>query len=95
MSKLHKAEYTGGIQYLFWCPACEHVHAVNHTWTFNGSMEFPTFYPSVRVTGYLGPKLGSGGVCHSFIQEGVIKYCADSTHAMAGQDVPMPEFRHP
>lgn len=31
----------------------------------------------------------SCGICHLFVEDGVLKYCSDSTHALAGQNVPM------
>jgi len=37
--------------YSWWCPACEEVHAVNGSWTFNGDVDRPSFRPSIRVTG--------------------------------------------
>ena len=33
----------------------------------------------------------SCGICHYFIQRGQIAYCADSTHALSGQTVPLPD----
>lgn len=30
--------------------------------------------------------------CHYFIRAGRIEYCADSTHALAGQTVPLPDL---
>ncbi len=32
-------------------------------------------------------------VCHSFVQDGHIKFLADSTHHLAGQTVPIPPWR--
>lgn len=46
--------------FLFWCPGCEcghgvwTTHANGHTgatWSFNGSMDKPTFGPSILITG--------------------------------------------
>lgn len=30
------------------------------------------------------------GICHYFIKDGQIQFCGDSTHALAGQTVPLP-----
>nr|WP_164729839.1 DUF6527 family protein [Rhodomicrobium lacus] len=59
------------------------------TWEFNGDLEAPTFSPSVKITfgGYAGDP-----VCHYFIEAGQIMFCADSTHSMAGQTMPMPDL---
>lgn len=58
-------------------------------WSFNGSLDKPTFAPSILVT----RKEGAGRaqkVCHSFIREGRIEYLSDCTHALAGQTVDLP-----
>lgn len=40
---------------LFWCPGCDMAHRIQHgagsgpRWTWNGSVEQPTFQPSVLV----------------------------------------------
>ena len=31
-------------------------------------------------------------VCHSFVTDGQIQYCSDSTHDLAGKTVPLPEL---
>lgn len=43
-----------GNEVSFWCPGCDHAHAINHGpggWTWDGNAERPTFSPSVLVTG--------------------------------------------
>lgn len=80
--KLH--EYSGG--YVFYCPACACGHQYfKGRWDFNGSMEQPTFTPSLKNS-------WAGGVCHLFLTNGILEFCGDSTHAMAGQKVPLPEI---
>jgi hypothetical protein len=32
------------------------------------------------------------GICHSFVTDGRIQFLTDSTHALAGQTVPLPPF---
>ncbi|MFN3464728.1 MAG: DUF6527 family protein [Terricaulis sp.] len=78
--------------FMYWCPACDGAHRVcteggEPRWTFNGNVDRPTFGPSVKVTG--GAR-GSDHVCHHFVEDGIIRYCSDSTHALAGQSIDMP-----
>jgi len=74
-------------------------------WGFNGNYDRPTFSPSVKVSGkrritdeeydriIAGEKLDIPDmVCHSFVRDGQIQFLADSTHALAGQTVPLPAF---
>jgi hypothetical protein len=65
-------------------------------------MERPTFHPSIKVN--RGPEPGPDGlaapdspdrICHSFVRDGRIEFCSDSTHAMAGQTVNLPEINDP
>lgn len=85
----------------FYCPGCKTYHHVQHgdvdgpTWRWNGDAENPTLSPSILVT-YNGSDAGVDGappaVCHSFIEDGRIRYLGDSTHALAGQTVELPDF---
>lgn len=75
-------------------------------WTFNGDVNKPTFSPSVRITGkqtvrdakgeWTGEWVrdANGNVvdecCHYIMADGQIQFCADSTHALKGQTVPLP-----
>jgi hypothetical protein len=75
-----------GAQVHFWCPGCETAHGINpKTWSWNGSVENPTFSPSVLA---IGPNLR----CHSFVTDGKIQFLSDSKHALAGQTVDLPEW---
>lgn len=58
-------------------------------WTWNGSLDAPTFSPSLLVT---WPQKGIEQRCHSFITDGKIAFCGDSTHALAGQTIDIPEW---
>lgn len=76
-------------------------------WTWNGSMTKPTFSPSILIRGtrqitddehkqiMAGMKVNIRDyVCHSFVTDGRIQFCGDSTHSLAGQTVdlaPVPE----
>lgn len=79
------------------CPGCDDPHRVAldgpHAWTWDGDEEQPTIYPSILVLGG-----APDGVCHSFVSQGAWIFLADSTHALAGQTVPvvpLPEWLRP
>ena len=80
------------------CPACgfEHSFRVDLTghgkwnkdvWDFDGNYDSPTFSPS------MGSNLGKWDehhpICHSFLRGGIWQFLSDSTHDMAGTNVPM------
>ncbi len=89
---------------LFYCPGCCCGHGVwvetanprsGARWTFNGSLEKPTFAPSIIVTREF--PLGHGVPpkverCHSFVTDGQIQFLSDCTHDLAGKTVPLPEL---
>jgi hypothetical protein len=74
----------------FSCPGCGNLHQVNvdkdlsPCWEWNGSLEAPTFKPSLNVT-------GGNFVCHSFITDGQIRFEADSTQR-AGETLDLVAF---
>lgn len=81
---------------LFWCPGCTRMHPVwvgpprngsgYPVWTWNRSMEKPTFTPSLLVyESKYDPR------CHSFITDGRIQFLDDCTHALKGQTVDIPD----
>lgn len=91
--------------YGHWCPGCEEIHVIPDTWTFNGDLANPTFNPSVMITGVKRIMVDGGWeggwvrdadgapvpfCCHYFLHAGQLSYCADSTHSLAGQTVPLP-----
>lgn len=91
---------------MFWCPGCDGAHQVGigegdgPRWGYNGDPEAPTFTPSVLVQ-YNGRDAGQDrgdgrlappAICHSFVTDGKIQFLADSTHALAGQTVDLPDF---
>lgn len=83
MAKLWKADEN---TLVFDCPACGYSHPFDlRRWTWNGSMDAPTFSPSLLVNA------GTPGQCHSFVRDGRIEFVLDSGHALAGQTVPLPE----
>lgn len=96
MNKLRRVESKpgeGGASFVYWCPGCEHYHGVwtvepnpmtKALWTFNGSLERPTFNPSLLIN-----YSEKNGVCHCFIRDGRIEFLGDCTHALAGKVVEM------
>jgi hypothetical protein len=87
----------------FQCPGCNCEHSVwtqgqgVPLWGWNGSLDKPTITPSILRHGpqrdafgnYTG---GSEAVCHSFVIDGRIQFCDDSTHPLKGQTVELPEY---
>lgn len=79
-----------------WCPACEEMHdfAVEHPlhngsiWRFAGPHDLPTFSPSMNIA--IGDPVAER--CHYILTAGVINFCGDSTHSLAGQSVPLPDI---
>lgn len=74
----------------FECPGCGYGHPVTVVpqpdrdhWEWNGSLRQPTFSPSILVT------LDEDRVCHSFVENGQIRFLPDSCHHLAGQTVPL------
>lgn len=88
--------------YSFACPGCSGPDEERHyiptepghgkAWGFNGSLERPTFTPSILVYETRWSD-GSVGIkrCHSFVIDGRIQFLADCGHALAGQTVDLPE----
>jgi hypothetical protein len=91
--------------YVFWCPGCESVHPYRvkrvadegpefPVWSFNGSMEKPTFRASLLVYGHRNKTTNEiiHPRCHLFLTDGMIQYCGDSEHKLAGQTVECPDW---
>lgn len=85
--------------YVFFCPGCKKFHGFfvkkegwsGATWDFNGNMENPTVQPSIKHTiGYGGNK--PDYICHSFITDGKIQFCSDSTHELSNQTIDLPDL---
>lgn len=78
----------------FDCPGCDMMHAVNvdnqksPCWSWNNDLIKPTFTPSILVRWNFGeervPK-----ICHSFVNDGNIKFLSDCTHEHAGKTLPL------
>ncbi len=84
----------------FFCPGCKLEHSVVvkqegaiTPWGWNGSIEKPTFTPSILTWGGgIGGREDATGRCHSFVTDGNIQFLSDCTHSLAGQTVPLEEF---
>jgi len=84
--------YSDNEDYYFWCPGCDAIHKIcaggvnTPVWTFNGDLVKPTFSPS-HLT---GGKDFKENRCHSFIENGNIRYLDDCHHELKGQTIPLP-----
>lgn len=99
----------------FICPGCSlrarasnpaygnYWHAIDTNgkvkWKWNGSLELPTFEPSVLFWLEHRPdedeeekKYVDSARCHSFVRNGRIEYLSDSGHPLSGQTVDLPEI---
>lgn len=79
-------EAPGGLWH--WCPGCDAHHCLpsGGGWTYKGNKESPTFSPSFRH------RRADGSVCHYELKGGVLQFCTDSTHKLAGQNIGLPDF---
>ena len=78
----------GNTNYIFNCPGCNCIHPVAvPRWHWNGSMEKPTFSPSLLCNGF-----DDASRCHSFIKDGKIEFLSDCWHQLAGKTVEIPEY---
>lgn len=95
--KLEEQKHDNGTRsMLFECPGCDMLHVVHvagsghPVWQWNGSMDKPTFSPSVLVR-YPWGEHREEKVCHSFIRDGQIQFLGDCTHALANQTIELPD----
>lgn len=87
--------YPKPTQLTFHCPGCGEDHTIRTPdakgsgpqWTWNGSLDRPSFEPSIRAR--------SRGMCHFFVHFGRIEFCPDSTHDLRGQTVDLPDWETP
>lgn len=80
----------GGRLYVFHCPGCGINHRVETDvqggWSWNGSLDKPTFAPSVLRSP------DSDFRCHSFVAAGRIHFLGDCYHDLKGQTVDLPDW---
>jgi Family of unknown function (DUF6527) len=91
----------------FWCPGCDSAHVVSDSWQVD--TETATITPSVMVhsrqklidDNLIGDALTAPEnvtttpLCHSFVTNGQIQFLGDSTHALAGKTVEVPDWIYP
>jgi len=96
--------YVEGL-YRFWCPGCDSSHGVNKN-VWHVDLDTETITPSVLVWSHkklINEDLEGDALtapenvmttprCHSFVTNGRIQFLDDSTHALAGQTVDLPEW---
>ncbi|OWV48227.1 hypothetical protein CDZ96_10445 [Mameliella alba] len=81
----------------FDCPGCGWTHVLNTdsaqrpVWSFNGDVDRPTISPSINAWREWGPERKTQR-CHSFVENGRIRFLPDSTHQLAGQTIDLPEI---
>ena len=83
------------------------MHPLPDGWNFDGNLESPSFRPSFKHSGLKvvivdGKRTGEWvhdaagntvpSICHYFVTAGQLQFCGDSTHALAGKTVPMPDL---
>jgi Family of unknown function (DUF6527) len=70
--------------YEIYCVGCKRKHYLDKRWKFKGTLENPTFFPSLLIITEVK--------CHSFIEGGNIRYLSDSTHEYSGKTVVLPDL---
>ena len=93
--------------YDHWCPGCQEMHRLPDSWSFDGNLVQPTFTPSFKHSMlkriFVGGKWtgewardSSGNTipatCHYTLTAGQLQFCPDSTHALSGKTVPLPDL---
>ena len=82
-----------------------HVVPIGTGWQWNNNVDAPTITPSVLIrSGHYVPSWQPGdecwcgkdygfscSVCHAVVTDGRVFYCPDSTHALSGQTVDLPD----
>lgn len=88
-----KVKLTKAGDLCYWCEGCGHGHSVPaDRWHFDGNLESPTISPSVRHF-YTHPETGAQvTTCHYLLKAGVMKFCGDCEHKLAGQSRPLVNF---
>jgi len=77
---------------IFYCPACKTAHRItvgSGKWIYNDDSEQPTIHPSIDARLMVDRKQVR---CHSFVVNGQIRFCKDSSHTMAGQRIMLPHI---
>ena len=76
----------GVVDLIIWCPGCQTGHTFTSEWSFNNDYGCPSFSPSLWID------RPGGGICHSNVRDGRIRFDGESTHDLKNQDVELPDF---
>ena len=82
INRLFRSSSDGLFHY---CQACDRLHILPSSWSFNGDYEKPTFSPSFKHS--WGKNFQK--ICHYTITDGNIYYCGDCTHEFVGTTMQM------
>ncbi len=83
----------GGKSVWIHCPGCNCTHAfkiggpTQPKWDWNGSIDKPTFNPSMLVN-----KDHPQSRCHSFVRHGLIQFLPDCHHELKNSTVELPDI---
>lgn len=80
----------GNKLYFFHCPGCGNAHGFSTEpgrWTFNNDYVRPTIQPSILCNSG-DPKTR----CHSFVENGNIRFLNDCHHVLKGLTVTLPDW---
>lgn len=79
----------------FYCPGCQTLHQLDTRWPFNYNADRPTFKGEIRLTAgpfpAEHPLAGQTIRCVSVVRDGQIHFTQESTHALRGQSVMLPD----
>lgn len=95
MAKLKEYKTSDGVGTMlcFSCPGCGYSHPYSlgipgyPSWEWNGSMDKPTFTPSLLCF-----KDTPSRRCHCYVKDGQIQFLDDCHHALAGRTVEIPDW---
>ena len=76
----------------FECPGCQNIHGISiaapgPVWTWNRRTDLPTITPSILCNGDYPQSR-----CHSFVENGQIRFLGDCFHGLANQTVDLPDI---
>jgi hypothetical protein len=88
-AKIHRVQSrTDQTLYVFHCPGCGYGHPFEvPRWSWNGSMDRPTFIPSLWCN-----KSDPASSCHSVVTDGKIRFLDECFHNLKGQTVEIPDW---
>jgi Family of unknown function (DUF6527) len=77
----------------FQCPGCKIPHDISLSkWQWNQNLDFPTISPSINIEIEYSDPSRPSKICHSFVNNGKIKFLPDCTHFLTSQEVELPEL---